>query len=112
MTNLRDLNINSLAICAISMASAMDFRAPPIEDVVSFLSNLVLSPQEVGGKDIAVSLELGLITEIEARDLVMAHVATWLSKINKILEPSCDFYSSKILELDFEIALFGRALRS
>jgi hypothetical protein len=106
MTNMTDLNINSLAMCAIRMAEAMDVTEPPIEDVVSFLSNLVLS------KDIAVNLKLGLITDIEARDLVMAHVTTWLSTINNILEPSCDFYFSRILELDFEIALFGRALHS
>lgn len=75
----------------------------------AFLRHLLHGEQRRGGKDIWGGFRAGLITEIEARDAVMANFATWLSRENGVSEPPSDTWNSPELEHGFEVALFGRA---
>ena len=83
---------------------------PPDPDAASsFIATLLGSPPE--GRDVIHATAAGLITRAEARDLVIAHSATWLSRPNGIDEPSYDRWRSAELERSFERALLGAAVR-
>lgn len=99
-------------VCSVeSMAAAMRVKAPDRDQAARFLDNLVHGERSVGGRQILLCLEERLITEVEARNLLMEHVATWVSHHNQVEEPSCDSYNSPELELQFEMALLGRPAR-
>ena len=98
----------ALVACVLRLADAMHQARPAEVEVREFLGQLLHRPQSEGGKEVWSCTNQGLITEIEARDLVLAHLATWLSHTNECAEPSCEVYSSDALEAAFEQALFGR----
>src|SRR5262249_27593943 len=83
-------DISQLVACATAMARAMGQPAPGDEDARTFLSELLYKRQEGSGKDAWACIELRLITEIEGRNLVVAHCATWRSRLNGCVEPSCE----------------------
>jgi hypothetical protein len=104
-------DLEKLVCCVASMAAAMGVEAPERDQAARFLDNLVHGARNVGGRQILLCLEDRLITEVEARNLLMAHVATWVSHQNRVEEPSYDLYTSPELELQFEVALLGRPAR-
>ena len=101
-------DLDSLVMCGERTAGAMRQHAGNRDRTVAFFRHLLHGDQAEGGKDVWECLRLGLITEIEVRDVVMAHFATWLSRENRVPEPSSDTWSSPALEHLFELALFGR----
>lgn len=103
--------LEKLVCCVASLAAAMRVQAPDRDQAARFLDNLVHGARNVGGRQILLCLENRLITEVEARNLLMAHVATWVSHQNQVGEPPCDLYTSPELELQFEVALLGRPAR-
>jgi hypothetical protein len=109
---MRAPDMKALGLCVARAAEAMVMQMPPIVETEGFIRARLLASQQVGGKDVLGCLGHGLITETEARDLVMAHIATWISHQNGAPEPSSDLWSSRALELEFEMALLGRAART
>ena len=109
---MREPDITALTLCVARAAEAMGMQMPPTVEAESFIRTRLLASQQVGGKDVLGCLGDGLITETEARDLVMAHIATWLSHRNSAPQPSSDLWSTRALELEFEMALLGRAART
>lgn len=104
-------SLKALATCADHAADAMGMARPDPLRAEDFIQKLVFAKQSEGGKDIPGCLDLDLITDVEARDLVMAHIATWLSHLNNVPEPSSETWSTRDLELQFEVALLGRPAR-
>jgi len=94
------------------MATAMSQPVVDSARTKSFLQTLVHCPTSEGGKEVWPCLQAGLITEIEARNLVMAHCASWLSNANRVSEPSHESWGSAALDAGFDNALFGRAARA
>lgn len=101
-------DLERLASCVDRVAAAMGQSAAGRAQTRAFLETLLFTSKPDGGKEIWPCLRDGLITEIEARDLVMAHCATWLSSCNGLAEPSSDEWGSEELQAAFEDALFGR----
>ena len=104
-------NKEKLTICIGDMATAMGMKSLP-EDLCSNLIEHVLYKSEyqgVKGKEGWAGLTRGLITEREARNLLMAHSATKISNFNEKEEPASNTYSTKTLCSNFEIALLGRS---
>ena len=50
----------------------------------------------------------GVITELELRNLLMAHCANTTAKLSNVDEPGCNTYDTRKLGLAFEIGLYGR----
>jgi hypothetical protein len=98
-------DLERLAACVARAAVAMRLQAPAVDQTIAFLNHLIL-----GDHDQAVMpcLQLGLISEIEARDLVMAHTATWLRHQNGVGTPPCDWSTMSEIEQEFTKALLGR----
>lgn len=104
-------DLNLLVACGQRVAAAMQQREARRDRVLSFFRQLLLVAQDCGGKDVLGCLRAGIITETEARDVVMANFATWLSHENGTPEPSADTWVSSALDDSFEFALLGRAAR-
>lgn len=103
-------NKEKLKICISDLAAAMGMKSLP-EELSSNLIEHVLYKGEyqgVKGKNSWAGLIQGIITEREARNLLMAHSATKISNFNDKEEPGCNTYSTKVLCSNFEIALLGR----
>lgn len=103
-------DIGLLASCVEQMAAAMSQPAVEAVQTRAFLEWLLFTSQSDGGKEVWPCLRAGLITKIEARDLVMAHCATWLSNANSVVEPGYDNWGSEELEATFYEALFGHTV--
>lgn len=99
---------DKLTECVVAAAVAMKLQPPANAQVARFLKHLVLATKTGGGKEILPCLEDGLITEVEACHLVMAHAATWLQHEARTGEPSSEPWGTPALELQFEVALLGR----
>jgi len=106
---MREPDLPALVLCVARAAEAMGMYPPPAVEAESFLRARLFAPQAEGGKDVLGCVRDGLITRTEARDLVMAHVATWISRRCGAPEPSSELWSSSELERAFELALLGVA---
>ena len=103
-------NFDALYICTSTMAKSMHMRPLPLEQCNELLAHVLYTEclQGVEGKNAWESYCMGLITEIEIRNLLMAHCATKISFFNRLSEPDARTYLSRNLSEKFEIALFAR----
>jgi hypothetical protein len=101
-------NLDLLIACVAEMARSMGLPAARDDDARAFLETLLFAPQDAGGKDTWAAITLGIITEVEGRNLLMAHCASWLAAQKGRAEPSSDRYVTAELEAGFERALYGR----
>ena len=67
---------------------------------------MLLVSQQDGGRGYWEAIEYPLITEIEGRNVLMAHLATWISYANGLDEPGSDTWSSPQLEEAVERLLY------
>jgi hypothetical protein len=111
MASPYDTDLQRLVECVGLVAEAMGAGRPNVRSVEAFLKTVLFAPASEGGKDILGCLSDGLITEGEARDLLMANVATWVAHLHGSREPSAKTWTSRELELEFETALLGRPAR-
>lgn len=100
-----------LISCTVLLADAIGQERPPEDIARTFLTELLHMPQSEGGKDVWGCLVAGLISEIEVRNLIMAHCSTWLSHLNGCEEPGTHTYDSVKVSAAYELALFGRPAR-
>ena len=109
---LKMINISDLKVSVEMMAKAMGLPMPS-EPQVRLLFDYVLydgSFGDVAGKNGYKHFELGLITEFEFRDLVMAHCASKISFFSERPEPNFNSYESIELNQLFEKALLGKII--
>jgi hypothetical protein len=106
-----DTDFRRLAECVARVAEAMGVRGLDPRDAEACVRTLVVAPPSEGGKEILACLCDGLITEVEARDLLMANVATWVAHEHGLREPTSATWTSRDLTLEFELALLGRPAR-
>jgi hypothetical protein len=98
-------SLKPLAECCVRVAAAMGQPAPDPERLHAFLVELLF-----GQREFWLAHEEEIILDTELRDVVMAHVATWISAENDTREPGSDTWSTRELERAFELALLGRAI--
>lgn len=89
---LPDLTL--LVACGVHAAKAMGQREADEAKTRVFFEDILHGNQRQGRRDIWGCLTEGLITEVEARNGVMARFATWLSCENKMREPSASVWCS------------------
>jgi len=93
-------DVTELARCVASAADAMRLQRPDPAAAEAFVSALI-HRSEPDGREVMVALDHGLITRVEARNLVIAHAATWLASLNGVEEPSYDTWGGADLEASF-----------
>ncbi len=106
------INISEFKVSVEMMAKAMCLPIPS-EPQVELLFDHVLYDGKFGhvdGKNGFKHFELGLITESELRDLVMAHCASKISFFSERPEPSFNSYESIELNQSFEKVLLGKII--
>jgi hypothetical protein len=102
--------IDRLVSTAFVQADAMEVPRPTPSLLRGFLFRLLYQPQRLRGKEAWDSYSAGLITATELRNLVMAHLATWLSDLASTPEPSSTQWTTRELEEAFELALFSHVV--
>ena len=95
------------------MATAMGMEPLPEAFSLSLIKHVLYKNkyQGVEGKQGWAGLTRGIITEREARNLLMAHCATKIASFNRATEPGYDMYSTRELCSNFEVALLGRHVK-
>jgi hypothetical protein len=86
------------------VGAALPAEAPADDDIEQFLRDLLYGKREAWSCQ-----REGLITELELRDLLLAHLATFLSRRGGIPEPDAGLWCSAAISLAMEQALYGRA---
>jgi hypothetical protein len=104
----RAVRLSAVAGWVERAAEAMQLPKPDSGLVDAFLWNVLYTDQSAGGEDVWGALTAGLVSEMEARDVVGARVATWLSDINSVAEPSYDEWGTPELDAALEVAMLGR----
>jgi hypothetical protein len=99
-------DVAELARCIALAADSMRLARPDPGEAEAFVSALIYRGRP-SGRDVIAALTLGLLTRAEARNLVMAHAATWLADLNGVPEPSYELWCSSGLEASFSRALLG-----
>ena len=92
------------------LAHAMNCQPMGSDVAESLIAHVLFDKQLHGrnGRNAWASLQCGIITELELRNLLMAHCATSTAQVNDIHEPASDTYLTRDIGLAFEIALLGR----
>ena len=104
-------NLDALVGAGAQVARAMGQAEPHKGRALEFFRDVLHRRQEERGRDVWGCFVAGLITEVEARNVVMARFATWLSHENGVQEPSSETWNSPGLERSFELAILGRPAR-
>lgn len=78
----------------------------PDQQVAEFLEDLLFKSQANDGRDAWACLAAELITPEELRNAVLARLATWISHLNGIDEPSSDTWSTREIERTFDNAFY------
>lgn len=111
MTATRTPDLDALVAAGAQLARAIGQLVPSNGRALEFFHDVLHRAQDQGGRDVWGCFAAGLITEVEARDVVMARFATWLSYENGVKEPSSETWNSPDLERCFEQAILGRPAR-
>lgn len=106
MPNRPDLA--SLHVMVLRVAAAMKQPAPSREETDAFFERFLFRSQREGGRDHWACWTERLITDLELRNVTLAHLATWLSHENRVAEPGSETWVTPELEAAVDQILFGR----
>ncbi|MDD9944200.1 MAG: hypothetical protein OXU20_24360 [Myxococcales bacterium] len=102
----REPDMDGLIECATAMAGALGVNSPNTDDARALLQRLLTTPQTEGGKEAWACLTMGIVTEVEVRNLLMAQCHTWL--LHSAASEIQDGADLTALEAKFDRALYGR----
>jgi hypothetical protein len=100
--------LKQLAECAVEMANEMRLSPIAVGEAENLFQRLLYAPQQEQGRESWNCLQCGIITEIELRNLLMAHCATQIKNSAAVDGLPYPTSFSKELEARFDRALYGR----